>query len=615
MSWKNQKIKISRTDNNSRIRWLSVVFLLTALVLVGRLFNLQILRGAIYSALAADQHELYEKLFPERGSIYVMEKNGDNQVLYPLVTNRKMYVIYAVPKEIEAVTSTAEKLLSVLGLPDEDERAYAESFSLASSSAVTTTLMSAQDLKKISLLNKWIGIFNQKDKYYYPIRERIDEETIEKIKAAGLAGIGWTEKDYRFYTERGIGGHVLGFWGYEGNERQGKYGLEGYYNELLSGQMGEIKAERDARGNMIALGDNNFKEKINGSDLVLTINRAIQFKACEALKKSIDGHGATGGSVIVMEPATGEILAMCSFPDFDPDKYYETEDPSFFNNKAIYEAYEPGSVFKVITMAGAIDSGKVTPNTTYTDVGFVDYVDYKIRNYEDKVYGYSNMTKVLEYSINTGVIFAMRQMGIGNFVDYVKKFGFGENTGIELQKESPGNISNLNRKGEINKATATFGQGITVTPIQMMSAFCAVINGGKLMKPQIIKQVIEGDQVVKTAEPKIIKQVISPKTSLTMKAMMISVVDNHVKSAQVDGYRVGGKTGTAQVPNKTGSYYSDEVVIGSFVGFVPFNDPKIAILVRVDRPQSNRTGEGVAVPVFNEVAKFALQYYNIPHDK
>lgn len=613
---KSYNFKIKQTDKNSRIRVLSVVFLITALLFFGRLFVLQILRGGFYAALAADQHELFEKIFPERGTIYVAEKNGDQQVLYPLVANRRMYVVFAVPKEIEDATTTAERLLSVLGLPDDDERSYAEVFSLGSSTVSSTIIRSERDQQKFDLLSKWIANFNKKDKYYYPLRERIDDETIKKIEGLGLKGVDWVNRSYRFYPEKGVGGQIFGFWGYDGDERRGKYGLEGYYDNLLAGQMGEIKSERDAFGNIIALGNNQFKEKIDGSDLILTINRAIQFKACESLKKSIDKHGAKGGSIIVMEPSTGAILAMCSFPDFDPDKYYEVKDASLFNNKAIFDAYEPGSIFKPITMAGAIDSGRISSETYYTDTGVVDYGQDQIRNFENKSYGYVNMTRVLEYSINTGVIFAMRQMGSDNFIDYVKKFGFGEMTGIELQKEMPGNISNLKIKGEIHKATATFGQGITATPLQMITAFSAVINGGKLMKPYIVSQVIDDDKAVKTSKPQVIRQVISAKTSLTLKAMLVSVVENgHAKGAQVPGYRIGGKTGTAQVPDKRGGYKSDDSIIGSFMGFAPYNNPKLAIFVRVDEPQSNRTGEGVAAPVFVEVANFALQYYNIPHDK
>lgn len=616
MAWATRKQTFRPTDNNIRIRLLSVIFIIFGMAIISRLFVLQVLKGDFYITLATGQHELFKKLFPERGAIYVSENSNGTKVLYPLVSNKIMYVVYASPKEIAEATTTAEKLVEILGLPQDDERTYAEiQVANASIDASSTAPNLVNDNKRNELLTKWISAFNQKERSYYPIRERIEYKTIERLKEMGLLGIRWSEKSYRFYPEQGIGGQIFGFWGYEGDERKGKYGLEGYYDDLLAGQMGEIKSARDGLGNIISLGSNDFKEKVDGADIILTLNRAIQFTACEALKKSVTKNRAQSGSVIVMDPHTGAILAMCSVPDYDPDKYFEVKDASVFNNKAIFDSYEPGSVFKVITVAGAIDSGEVTADTMYTDTGMIDYGSYKIKNYENKIHGYSSMTNVLEKSINTGVIFAMRQMGISNFVDYVKNFGFGENTGIEMKKEYSGDIRNLNKKGEINKATASFGQGIAVTPIQMITAFSAVINGGKLMKPYIVSQIVRDNEVIKSTEPQVVRQVISSKSSLTMKAMLVSVIDNGIKSAQIDGYRVGGKTGTAQVPSKSGGYHANDVVIGSFAGFVPFANPRVAILVRIDRPESNRTGEGVAVPVFNEIAKFVLQYYNVPKDK
>jgi stage V sporulation protein D (sporulation-specific penicillin-binding protein) len=613
--------KDKQTDNNGRIRFLSVVFLLLGLVLVLRLFNLQVLKGNYYVALAGSQHELYKKLFPERGSIYVMEKSFEGKnILYPLVTNQTMYLVYAVPNSIKDATSTAEKILSLLGLPDEDgaedefryEPGYLESINNSSS----TEEVSDRDLEIKNLLNRWIDVFNQPNRHYYPLRERVTIEKINELKEAKIEGLAWTERSYRFYTEKGIGGHLFGFWGYEGDYRKGKYGLEGYYDEMLSGQMGEIRSEKDVFGNLIAINSGDFVEKVDGADLVLTLNRAIQFKACEELKKSIDRNKATGGSIIVMEPDTGYILAMCSFPDFNPDEYFKTKDINHFNNRSIFDTYEPGSTFKVITMAGAIDSGKVNPNTYYTDTGSINYGRFNIKNFQSKVYDYINMTNVLEYSVNTGVIFAMRQMTVPLFSEYVRNFGFGALTGIELHREASGNINNLELRGEVNQATMSFGQGIAVTPIQLITAFSAIVNGGNLMKPHIISKIIKDDQVVLENSPEVIRQVISPKSSVILKGMLVSVVENgHVTKARIAGYRVGGKTGTAQVPDSHGGYKSNDSVITSFVGFAPFDNPKIAILVKIDEPQSARTGEGSAVPVFTEVAKFALQHFNIPKDK
>ncbi|MFA6227978.1 MAG: penicillin-binding protein 2 [Patescibacteria group bacterium] len=614
-----QRPKTKVSDNRGRITVLSVVFLIIGAILIGRLFDVQILRGAFYAALAADQHEIYKKLFPERGSILVQEKAGDKTVSYPLVTNRTMHVVYAIPKEIVDATTTAEKLLEVLGLSEEDRQAAEDLAERLRGNATSTDFLeldkyagqTIRDATKSELIN----VFNQKEKSYFLVRERLEDSAFEILKGLQLKGVGFNDKSYRFYTEKSLGGQLFGFLGYDGNDRSGKYGLEGYYDQLLAGRAGEIFSEQDVLGNVIALGKNYLKEKVDGANLVLTINRPLQYQACQSLKKSLDQHKSKSGSVIVMEPSSGKILAMCSFPDYDPNEYNKVEDASVYNVKAINDAYEPGSIFKAVTMAAAIDSGAVLPSTTYTDTGVVDYTDYKIRNFENKSYGLSTMTNVLEYSINTGVIFAMRQMTTKVFTQYVKTFGFGDFTGIDLFKETTGNISNLSRKGEINTATATFGQGISVTPIQMLTAFSAIINGGKLMKPYVVDQIIIDGQI-KQIQPQEIKQVISPKTSLLMKGMLVSVVENgHAKKAQIPGWRVGGKTGTAQVPDMRGGYKSDDSIIGSFVGFAPFENPRLAVFVRVDEPIEGRLGETVAAPVFTEVAKFALEYYNVPHDK
>lgn len=608
----------STSDNRGRITVLSVVFLIVGAVLLARLFDVQILRGAFYTALAADQHELYQKLFPERGSILVQEKVGEKTISYPLVTNRTMHVVYAIPKEIKDSTTTASQLLEVLGLSEDDKKEAQELADRLRGTATTTDAeitVYADTAVKEATLNELVGIFDQKDKTYYLVRERVEDDIFDKLKKLQLPGVGFNEKSYRFYTEPSLGGQLFGFFGYDGNDRKGKYGLEGYYDKLLSGRAGEIFSQQDVLGNVIALGKSYLREKVDGADLILTINRPLQYQACQSLKKSLEQHKSKSGSVIVMEPSTGKILAMCSFPDYDPNQYNKVEDASVYGVKAINDAYEPGSIFKTITMAAAVDAGAVSPETTYTDTGVVDYKDYKIRNFNDKVYGLSTMTNVLEYSINTGVIYAMRQMTTKVFSQYIKSFGFGDFTGIDLFKETTGNIANLSRKGEINTATASFGQGISVTPIQMLTAFSAIVNGGKLMKPYVVDKIIIDGQT-KQIQPQEIKQVISPKTSMLMKGMLVSVVENgHAKKAQIPGWRVGGKTGTAQVPDKRGGYKSDDSIIGSFVGFAPYNDPRVAILVRVDEPIEGKMGETVAAPVFVEVAKFALEYYNVPHDK
>ncbi|MFA5029300.1 MAG: penicillin-binding protein 2 [Patescibacteria group bacterium] len=629
MSWRQNKPEKSGNHGGSkvRIRLLAIFFIVFGFLAIVRLFDLQILKGSFYTALASGQHELYQRLFPERGSVYVIEKEGNKETLFPLVTNHDLYMLYAIPKEIVDPEETAKKVMAIFGLPEEINFKQVEKELFADISASTSPKLAAEikeerkkkwyqeqlDLEIKKLADK----FSRKEDPYEPIRHKLTPEQVEEIKALNIDGLAFQKEVWRFYTEKGLGGHLFGFWGFAGDNRQGKYGLEGYFDQILAGKFGEIHSERDAWGNIIAVGKNSLVEKIDGSDLVLTIDRAVQYKACQALYQAVDHFEAAGGAVVVMNPKTGAILAMCGAPDYNPDEYNKVDDIQVYNNPAIFKAYEPGSIFKVITMAAALDAGKIEPTTTYEDKGEVVYDHFHIKNFNDKIYGRQTMIEVLEKSINTGAIYAMKQTTAKVFTKYVKDFGFGQKTGIELDKEVVGDISNLDRRGEIYAATASFGQGIMVTPLQMLTAVSAIANEGKIMKPYIVSKIIshnKGQDEIEEFRPQEVRQVISPKAAAMLSGMMVSVVESgHGKPAAVPGYRVAGKTGTAQIANKNSGGYSSAVYT-SFVGFAPFADPRIAIIVSLDNPQRGREAMVVAAPVFADIAKFALQYYNVPYD-
>lgn len=628
MSWRNSSRirKKNKIDGFSqgRIKILAVFFIVFCFFIVARIFDLQILRGNFYTALASGQHELYQKLFPERGSIYVVERSGDEKELFPLVTNQNLFMLYAVPKDIENSEETAEKIFEIFGLPPEIKIEDFEEDLFADISEDIEPAM-AEEIKELRRqkwydeqkeleIEKLTEIFSKENDPYEPVRHRLTDEQVQQVEDLAIEGLAFKEEVWRFYPEQDIGGQLLGFWGFSGDSRAGSYGLEGYFDEELSGSFGEIRSERDAWGNIIAVGNHSLTEKVDGSDIVLTIDRAIQYKACQVIKAAVERYKAEKGSVIVMNPKTGAVIAMCGAPDFDPDKYNDVEDIKVYSNTAIFDAYEPGSIFKPITMAAALDMGKVDPYTTYVDNGSERIDVYNIKNFDNKVYGRQTMTEVLEKSINTGVIFAMRQITPKVFASYVKDFGFGQLTGIKLNTEMPGNIANLDKAGEIYAATASFGQGITVTPLQMVSSISAIANGGKLMKPYIVSQIINSDGTTDNFYPQEVRQVISQKSATMLSGMLVSVVESgHASSAAVPGYRVAGKTGTAQVASQTGRGYSGDVIT-SFVGFAPFSDPKFVALVRIDKPEWGRLGALSAAPVFGDIAKFILQYYNVPYD-
>ena len=578
-SWR--QVRAGDTDMRMEIfRFALVAF---AGVIVLKLFVLQVLQHDFYSALASGQHELFEELIPERGNIFL--HNYKDETLIPVATNQELAFVYADPRLIVDADDTAEALAEIFG--------YAE--------------------EAIDALEQRL---DQPEDPYEPIARELDETTLEKILALDLPGIFYVRESSRLYPEPEMSGHVLGFVGTnEDGSVSGKYGIEGYFDEILTGTQGSLRSERDIAGRLIAVADQELEPAVDGADIVLTIDRTIQYKVCSALQTSVEKHGADGGSVIIIQPSTGKVLAMCGAPDFDPNAYNEVSSINVFNNPAIFESYEPGSVFKPVTMAAAVDVGAVTPTTSFTDTGsvMVDGWPKPIGNAEGKVYGTVAMTQVLEDSINTGMIFAMRAMGMTTFEEYVHAFGFGVGTGIELETESEGDISALDNESEIYSATATFGQGITVTPLQIVMAFAAIANGGVLKKPLIVDEIRHADGSVETRTTQDIAQVIDSKTARTLSAMLVSVVEyGHGKRAGVSGYYIGGKTGTAQVAKSEGIGYAQDNTIGSFAGFGPVEDPKFAMIVRIDNPKDVVWAESTAAPLFGEIAEFLLQYFEVP---
>lgn len=574
-----ERWKIRGDASLERLPYLRLGLVFVFVVIIVRLFALQVLSHDFYSGLASGQRDLFSKLSPTRGDIYARERYKDE--LYPVATNAIFYVLYAEPRKISDPQAAARRLSPIIGISE------------------------SELLKKLDL----------PDDPYEPLLHRVSEEKRAEISALEISGIGFTKESVRVYPEERFGGHILGFVGEDENGKRGRYGLEGYFDRELGGTPAKIAGEKLGLVDFFSSGRKPVLAR-DGSDLVLTIDRTIQFVACEKLREAVKSHDADGGTVIIMEPDTGAILAMCSVPDYDPNKYGEVADVSVFNNPAIFFQYEPGSVFKAITMAAAIDMGRVEPQTTFEDTGSVKIGSEEIKNSDLKAHGLQTMTEVLDESLNTGAVFAMRQMGAADFRRYVKLFGFGEESGVELFKEISGDISSLNKRGEIYAATASFGQGIAVTPLQIVTAFAAIANGGNLMKPYIIDEIKRSDGTVVKNVPRLLHRVLSPRASTLVSSMLVSVVANgHGKRAGVSGYYVAGKTGTAQVPRRDGKGYEKDVTVGSFVGFAPLHNPRFVMLTKIDHPRDVQWAESTAAPLFGSIANFLLQYMKVPSER
>ncbi len=572
--------KKSRAQPRDRIQTLTILLFILAALLIVRLGYIQVFQHTFYEALAEGQHSLSEKLTPVRGQIYVHDRDGADG-LYPLALNKRLFLAYAVPQSVQNPELVAKTLAPMLELEE---------------SEILPRLIKENDI-------------------YEPIKHKVTEEVMKQIELLKLPGIAFSDETERYYPEKNIASHVLGFLGFQGDKRVGQYGLEGYFEDELAGKAGYLQTEKDAQGRWISFGTRFFQEAQNGADIILTIDRTVEYEACTRLDQAVAKHGASGGSVIIMEPKTGAIIAMCGSPDFDPNNYNQVEDPNTFINPATFYVYEPGSVFKAFTMAAALDLGKVKPETTYTDTGSVEIGRYTIKNSDGKAHGVSTMTDVLVESLNTGAIFASREVGPVAFEEYVKKFDFGEKTGIQVNSEANGDISALADHKDIYTSTASFGQGITVTPIQLLAAFGAIANGGALVKPYIVDQIMQSNGVVVKTDPVTVRQVISSQTATTLSAMLVKVVQGtHGKRAGVPGYYVAGKTGTAQIARKDGPGYESDLTIGTFVGFAPVSNPRFVMLVKLDKPHDVRFAESTAAPLFGDIAKFLLQYYQVPPD-
>ncbi len=539
-----------------RTRFLILLLFFTFLysALIFNIYGLQIKKGNYYTVKAESQSRSAGFLEAERGNIYFTDKNNN---LIPAAINKEFPVVFAVPKEISDPIGAATKLASLLNLNQE----------------------------------KLANSFSKPNDLYESILKKAAPDQVEIIKNAGLKGVYIDQRQFRFYPFGSLASQVLGFLAptAENSNLSGKYGIEKLFDNLLAGQNGRTEK-------------NKIIEPAPGKDIILTIDPNIQTQAEDVLDNLIKQFKGEGGSVIVEDPKTGKILALGNYPNFDPNNYSESEIKNFLN-PAVQGIYEPGSVFKVITMAAGLDSNKITPDTTFVDTGSLSLNGYTIKNWDKKAHGKVTMTEVIEQSINTGAAFAERQTGKDIFYKYVKDFGFAEPTGIDLPGEVSGDLNNLkNSFREINFATASFGQGVAVTPIELISAVSAIANKGILMKPYIIS----------SQDPKVRRKIISEETAKKVTAMMVSAVKK-AQIAQIPKYDIAGKTGTAQIPNpKKGGYLED--YIHTFVGFAPAYDPKFIILLKLDKPANAPLAGLTVVPAFKNLAEFILNYYNVPPD-
>jgi cell division protein FtsI (penicillin-binding protein 3) len=449
------------------------------------------------------------------------------------------------------------------------------------------------------------------DAAWVNIARDVPQEIGDKVVKEEIAGITVEPVWVRTYPEGDLAAHLLGF---VNAEEKGYYGVEGYYDLELRGLHGTRVYQRDPWGSIIPLGLADDKPPQPGVDLKLTIDRNIQAVVEMELERALVTTGAKSGVIIVMDPRTGAILAMAAEPDYDPNRFRSVTDTRLFINPAISDHYEPGSVFKVLTMAVAIETGKFSPETTFYDEGQFEVGGQVIRNASRRAYGQVTLTEVLVRSLNVETAKVSTQLGPEVFYRGIRAFGIGHRTGVDLEGEI---VGELRAPGdwqwhESDLATNAFGQGVAVTPLQMITAVAAIANDGILMKPYIVAEKTYPDGRVEQAQPVRIDRAVSAETAHTVAAMMAETVELGIPLAHVEGYQIAGKTGTAQKPTPFG--YDAEKTIASFVGFAPVDDPEVAVLVRLDEPTSSEWGSETAAPTFARLAEHMFLILEIPPD-
>ncbi|HVQ44992.1 MAG TPA: penicillin-binding protein 2 [Candidatus Saccharimonadia bacterium] len=568
-----------------RISTFTVLLVLLGVALASRLMYLQVVQHGRYLVQASNEHTRKYEVPARRGELFV----HDGDAMSPVALNQTLTLVYADPRYVTDKAAAAVKLAAVLG---------------------------GQSEMYLRKLNTGIE--------YAVLAERVPSDVAAKVKALKLVGIGMADRDYRSYPEGQLAAQALGFVNADG---EGQYGIEGYLDDALAGKPGQLAAKTDTHGIPIATADNVVKPAVDGASYVLTIDRNIQAMAEQELAAQIQKVKAKSGSIVVMDPSNGAVRAMANFPSFDPNSYSKVTDFSVFVNQVVSSQFEPGSGLKAFTMAAGLDQSKVRPDTTYDDPGQIKVGDRTISNADgDKPGKNKTMTMVLRDSLNTGVVFVLRMLGgdpnkitlAGKKVLYdyfTKHFGFGERTGIEQSSEAAGSVLGPTTN-DVTYANMTFGQGVSVTMIQMVAAMAAIANGGHLYQPRLVDGTLGADGTVAPKPAKLlIDHVLGPQTITDLNAMLQVVVQHgsgYLAGGMNPGYKIAGKTGTAQIPRPDGQGYIDGANIGSFVGFAPADNPKFVVMVRINEPGVPGFAETTTVPVFGDVCRWLFKYYGIP---
>jgi stage V sporulation protein D (sporulation-specific penicillin-binding protein) len=581
----------TRNNFSSNFRLNVVLFLfLSAFALVNiRLFQIQVLAHDKYETMAKAQYWDQEALPARRGDI--ISSDG-----FVLAGTQSDFLMYAEPKKVTNAFKLANDLAGVMISLRKDTQfaGFYDKF-----------------LKSLQMNLLWV-----------PLERNLTLPEKDRIAKLNIEGIGFEESPIRFYPEGNLASHVLGFVASdEKGEKIGYYGIEGSLNEDLKGKPGRVQEETDANGVPILVGGYKKTDPVEGRNVVLTINRAAQYIAEKRIKEGVEKYDAASGSIIVMNPSTGEILAMANYPDYSPGDFSAKEEdpkPDAHRktvervNYAVSHTYEPGSVMKGVTISTAIDLGLITPETTFEDNGPVRYSDYTINNWDGQHYGVQNIIQLLQKSNNIGAAWVGHKVGPKKLAEYFKDFGIGTKTNVDLEGEETGLIKDYQDLTDIDLANMSFGQGVSATPLQVLNAYNAIANGGYLLQPKIISKIVDGSKVTEIPT-KSVRKAISSTTASTMDYLLEQAVEGgEAKFFALKDYRIAGKTGTAQIPEN--GRYADNKTNATFVGYL-VGSKKLSMIIKLEEPRTSIYAAETSVPLWMETISDLVKYYGIPPDK
>jgi cell division protein FtsI (penicillin-binding protein 3) len=550
--------------NHSRLGVAKILFLAMFLVIAGRAFQLQVLQGERLMRLGERQHLKEWIVLPKRGALF--DRAGE-----PLALSMESQSVYARPHRVQDPEQLSQGLARILNLRAADVKQKLTS-----------------------------------DKPFVWIKRQVASPEAEKIQALNPTGIGMFYEPNRYYPQNQLAGQLIGF---VGRDSEGLEGLELKYNDYIRGEAGSSVTERDALGRRVLVQGVEGLRIPPGSDVHLTLNTSIQHIGEKELEATVLKYRAKSGVAIVMEPFTGEVLALANYPTFDPNNYSK-QSADQRRNRAVTDSFEPGSTFKTILAAAALEEGVVgKEDLFYCEMGKYPYAGKII--HDTHPHGWLSFAKILQVSSNIGFTKVAQKLKKDRYYRYIEKFGFGQVTGIDVPGEVPGLLRKAESWSAIDLATHAFGQGISATPLQMVTAYAAIANGGFLMRPYVTRRVVSPQgEIVLEIQPHVVRRVISEKTARSLASILKDVTNEGGTGvmANVDGFEVAGKTGTAQKADPVHGGYAAKKRVASFVGFVPANDPRLVALVLIDEPEVNVYGGVVAAPAFRNIAQAALRH-------